>query len=385
MPLILRILLAAVLGALIGFTAPEFIVRGFNTLSMLFESFIKFLIPFIILFFIAEGLAQLQKKSNKIISAILLLSFISTVLAGLMAVFVGLEIIPLFTFTSVEMAQSGQFPPYFKLPLNPVMDVLDALLLAFIVGIGIQYIHGQATEKLVQEGQNILQLLLKSVVIPILPIYILGIFVNFSASGIILNTFAGYIGVLCLVIILQFIWLLVLYTTAGIISKQNPFSLLRNMLPAYMTAFGTMSSVSTIPVSIRSIKKNRVHESIVNVTVPLCATIHLSGSIITIITCSLAVLFLVPGLPPVDLVQILLALLLLSFVMIAAPGVPGGAVMASLGVLTLMFGFNEDAIGLMIALYMTQDSFGTATNVTGDGAISVIVDKLNEKHIIKNE
>lgn len=376
MPLILRIFLAAVLGGLLGVFAPEAIVRGFNTFSMLFESFIKFLIPFIILFFIAEGLGQLQKKSNKIISAILLLSFVSTLVAGLIAIAVGLEIIPLFTFAPEQMASSSQFPPYFKLPLVPVMDVLAALVLAFIVGIGVQYTHGQAIEKVVQESQQILQMLLKNIVIPILPLYILGIFVNFSASGIIMNTFTSYIGVLGLVIVLQCFWLLVLYVIAGIITKQNPLTLLRNMLPAYMTAFGTMSSVSTIPVTIRATKKNHVHESIVNVTVPLCATIHLSGSIITILTCSLAVLHLIPGLALPDISQILLTLLLLTFVMIAAPGVPGGAVMASLGVLTMMFGFNEEAIGLMIALYMTQDSFGTATNVTGDGAISVIVNKL---------
>ncbi len=375
MPLILRIILAAVLGALMGAIAPDWLVRSFNTLSMLFESFIKFLIPLIILFFIAEGLAQLQKKSNKIVSAIVGLAFVSTILAGLMAILVGLQVIPLFSFMPVEIAQSAQFPAYFKLPLIPIMDILAALLLSFIIGIGVQYTHGQAIQQLVHEGQNILQLLLKNIVIPILPLYILSIFINFSASGIIVNTFASYIGVLALAIVLQMIWLLVLYIAAGIISKQNPFTLLRNMIPAYVTAFGTMSSVSTIPVSIRANKNNHVHESIVNVTVPLCATIHLCGSIITILTCSLAVLHLVPGLVQPDMAQLLLTLLLLSFVMIAAPGVPGGGVMASLGVLTLMFGFNEDAIGLMIALYMTQDSFGTATNVTGDGAISVIVDR----------
>lgn len=375
MPLILRIILAAILGAFIGSFAPEAAVRGFNTLSMLFESFIKFLIPLIIFFFIAEGLAQLQKKSNTIVTAIVSLAFISTVLAGSLAILVGLEIIPLFSFMPAEIAQSGQFPTYFKLPLIPVMDVLAALLLSFIIGIGVQYTHGQAIQQLVHEGQNILQLLLKNMVIPILPLYILSIFVNFSASGIIVNTFASYIGVLALAIVLQWTWLLVLYIVAGIIRKQNPLTLLRNMMPAYVTAFGTMSSVSTIPVSIRANKNNHVHESIVNVTVPLCATIHLCGSIITILTCSLAVLHLVPGLQQPDMMQLFLTLILLSFVMIAAPGVPGGGVMASLGVLTLMFGFNEDAIGLMIALYMTQDSFGTATNVTGDGAISVIVDK----------
>lgn len=376
MPLILRIILAAVLGGLIGTVAPEWMVRSFNTLGMLFESFIKFLIPLIIFFFIAEGLAQLQKKSNKIVSSILILAFTSTVLAGLMAIGVGLEVIPRFTFSPVEIAQNAQFATYFKLPLIPVMDVLAALLLAFIIGIGVQYTHGQAIQQLVHEGQNILQLLLKNIVIPILPLYILSIFVNFSATGIIINTFTSYIGVLSLVVVLQMTWLLVLYAIAGIVSKQNPFTLLRNMFPAYITAFSTMSSVATIPVSIRANKKNNVHESVVNVTVPLCATIHLCGSIITIITCSLGVLYLVPGLAQPDITQLLLTLLLLSFVMIAAPGVPGGAVMASLGVLTLMFGFNEDAIGLMIALYMTQDSFGTAANVTGDGAISVIVDKL---------
>jgi Na+/H+-dicarboxylate symporter len=375
MPLILRIVLAAILGALIGAIAPDWLVRSFNTLSMLFESFIKFLIPLIIFFFIAEGLVQLQQKSNKIVSAIIGLAFISTILAGLMAILVGLQVIPLFSFMPVEIAQSAQFPAYFKLPLVPIMDVLAALLLSFVIGIGVQYTHGQAIQQLVYEGQNILQLLLKNMVIPILPLYILSIFVNFSASGIIMNTFAIYIGVLALAIVLQIIWLLVLYTAAGIISQQNPFTLLRNMIPAYVTAFGTMSSISTIPVSIRANKNNHVHESVVNVTVPLCATIHLCGSIITILTCSLAVLHLVPGLVQPNMMQLLLTLLLLSFVMIAAPGVPGGGVMASLGVLTLMFGFNEDAIGLMIALYMTQDSFGTATNVTGDGAISVIVDR----------
>lgn len=375
MPLILKIILSALIGALIGSIAPTEIVRSFNTLSMLFESFIQFLIPLVILFFIADGLSQLQKKSNKIVGTILLLSFISTLLAGLMAIGVGLQIIPLFAFMSVEIAHSPLFPAYFQLPLTPVMDILAALILSFIVGIGVQYTHGQAIEKIISEGKNIMQRVLKSILIPILPLYILSIFVNFSASGIIVNTFTSYIGVLGLVIMLQIIWLFILYCVAGLISKQNPFLLLRHMLPAYVTAFSTMSSVATIPVAIRAHKKNHVNESIVNVTVPLCATIHLCGSIITILICSLAVLHLVPNLVQPDISQMLLALLLLSIVMIAAPGVPGGGVMASLGVLTLMFGFNEDAIGLMIALYMTQDSFGTATNVTGDGAISVILNR----------
>jgi Na+/H+-dicarboxylate symporter len=259
--------------------------------------------------------------------------------------------------------------------LPPVMSVMSALALAFIFGLGIASTQATSLKQLSDQGRDIIQLLLTKIIIPFLPLYIAGVFAQMAAAGTVFVTLQTFGIVLVLAIVLHWVWICSLFVIAGIKAGKSPFGLIKNMLPAYFTALGTMSSAATIPVALQATKNNGVKEDVANFTVPLCATVHLSGSTITIVSCAVAVIMMKSNLEIPSLFTMLPFILTLGVVMLAAPGVPGGAVMSAVGLLGSMLGFGEGAIALMIALYMAQDSFGTACNVTGDGAIAVLVDK----------
>ncbi len=376
MKLIFRLLAGILIGALIGTYAPEVVTRGLITLKLVLGGLIGYLIPLIILFFIASGIASLGKSSGRLLATAVGLSYTSTILAGLLAFTVGTVVIPrlmtLDTVTPTEM----KLTPFFQLEIAPLMGVITALATAFVFGIGVAYTESPALKNVLDEGKRIVELTISAVVLPILPFYVGCIFAELAAEEAIVTTLKVFVAVLAVVVVTHWAWLLIQYSVAALIARRNPLVLLKNMLPAYFTAIGTMSSAATIPVTLRSVKKNCRHENIVDFGVPLCATIHLSGSMITIVLCSLAVMTLNLDLAMPSLGQMLPAILLLGLIMIAAPGVPGGAIMAAAGALTAVLGFSTDAIGMMIALYMAQDSFGTATNVTGDGAINQILDHM---------
>ncbi|MCC5834744.1 MAG: dicarboxylate/amino acid:cation symporter [Opitutales bacterium] len=375
MKLILRLLAGILLGILIGSFAPDIIVRFLITLKVILGSLIGFLIPFIILFFIASGISGLGKASGRLAGTAVGLAYGSTIVAGILAFFVGIIAVPLLTTTAEPVAEEVILSPLFDLHIEPMMGVITALATAFLLGIGIAHSGGRTLKAFVDEGKRIIELTITHVILPILPFYIGCIFAELAAEETVFATLRVFISVLGVVIVTHWVWLLIQYMVAGTIAKKSPFALLKNMLPAYFTAIGTMSSAATIPVTLRCAKKNGIRENIADFGIPLCAAIHLSGSMITIVLCALAVMSLNLNMDLPGLTQMLPAILLLGLIMIAAPGVPGGAIMAALGVLTSVLGFSEAAIGLMIALYMAQDSFGTATNVTGDGAINVVLDK----------
>ncbi|MBU2205496.1 MAG: dicarboxylate/amino acid:cation symporter, partial [Gammaproteobacteria bacterium] len=262
-----------------------------------------------------------------------------------------------------------------EMDVPPAISVMTALVLAFIFGLGIAATQSAQLKQLSDQGRDVIQLMLEKVIIPLLPVYIAGEFAQMAAAGTVFGTLKTFGVVLLLAVAMHWGWIITLYTLAGIKAGKSPFALIKNMLPAYFTALGTMSSAATIPVSLQATKANGVKPDVANFTVPLCATIHLSGSTITIVTCAMAVVTMVNGLEMPSLITVLPFIFMLGVVMLAAPGVPGGAVMSAVGLLGSMLGFGEAAIALMIALYMAQDSFGTACNVTGDGAIAVLVDK----------
>ncbi|MED1562371.1 sodium:glutamate symporter [Alkalihalobacillus alcalophilus ATCC 27647 = CGMCC 1.3604] len=381
MKLILKLLAGIIIGILIGLFAPDFIIRLLITFKVLFGSFITFIIPFIILFFIASGVAGLGKSSGKLVGSTVSISFVSTILAGVLAFLVAVNVIPLLSATNQELVSGSALLPYLELEIAPLMGVMTALMMAFVFGIGVTKVKGQWLKNIFDEGKNIVELVIAKIIIPLLPFYIAGIFAEMGSEGTVFTTLQVFGVVLLMVIILHWVWLMIQYTIAGIMTKQNPFTILKKMLPAYFTALGTMSSVATIPVTLRSIKQTKVRESIANFGIPLGASIHLSGSMITITLCATAVMMMLPGLAIPSFIEMIPVIIMLGLVMVAAPGVPGGAVMAALGVLTSMLGFTEAAIGLMIALYMAQDSFGTAANVTGDGAVITLVDKFAKEDI----
>lgn len=380
MRLILKLAAGIVAGIIVGLIVPEFITRIFVTFKEIFGQFLNFTIPLIIIFFIASGISSLGKQSGKMLGFTSGFAYSSTILAGTLAFIVAIIFIPMFTGQNAdEVKEAAGMEPFFELTIEPMVGVMTALVAAFVFGIGLTRVNGTVLKSFFDEGKAIIEKLIWKIIIPILPFYIASIFVELAADGAVFETLKAFGLVLVLAVVTHWVWLIVLYTVAGTVTGRNPFAALRTMLPAYFTGVGTMSSAATIPVTVRQTKQNRVSDGVADSAVPLCATIHLSGSTITLVLCSVAVMVLSNGLSMPTFSMMLPFILMLGIIMIAAPGVPGGAVMASLGLLGTMLGFDDTALGLMIALYMAQDSFGTACNVTGDGAIAIMVDKFMKR------
>lgn len=374
-----RIILAIVLGVILGSFVPENVVKFFATFNGLFGGFLGFAIPLIIIGFIVPGIAHLGKGAGKLLGVTATTAYVSTIIAGTLAFTVGSLLLPGFVenTTAGNVVNPGEalLGGFFELEIPPIMGVMSALIFAFILGIGISATNSTNLRTIMDEFQHIIEKLITYVIIPLLPIHILGIFMNMTYGGQVQSILSVFAKVFILIIALHITMLVLQYTTAGVASGKNPFRLLRTMLPAYFTALGTQSSAATIPVTLQSSKKTGVNEKVAEFAVPLFATIHLSGSMITLVSCSMGVILLTGGAP--SLSEMGPFILLLGVMMIAAPGVPGGAVMAAAGLLETMLGFDPTMVSLMIALYLAQDSFGTATNVTGDGALTVLVDKFS--------
>ncbi|WP_373893636.1 dicarboxylate/amino acid:cation symporter [Virgibacillus sp. CBA3643] len=380
MRLIVKLALGIVLGIVVGLIVPEFITRVIVTFKDIFGQFLEFTIPLIIIFFIVSGIASFGKHSGKMLGLTSAIAYSSTILAGTLAFVVAIIFIPMLAGQSGGNAEEAPgFEPFFEFTIDPITGVMTALVAAFVFGIGITRLNSPTLKSFFDEGKEIIERMIWKIIIPVLPFYIGSIFAELAADGTVLDTLKAFGLVLVLAVVVHWVWLTILFTVAGIFTGRNPFSALKTMLPAYFTGLGTMSSAATIPVTVRQSKENDVSDGIADSAVPLSATIHLSGSTITIVLCSVAVMVISNGLSMPSFGMMLPFILMVGIVMIAAPGVPGGAVMAALGLLSTMLGFDETALGLMIGLYMAQDSFGTAANVTGDGAIALIVDKVMHK------
>jgi Na+/H+-dicarboxylate symporter len=384
-----RIILAIALGILIGSFSPEGAIRLFATFNSLFGNFLGFAIPLIIIGFIAPGIGTMGKGAGKLLGITTGFAYASTIAAGTAAYFAAVSLYPallknqsLKEFGNPEEALAA---PYFQVDMQPVMGVMTALLLAFTIGLGLAGLKSNALQNVMDDFRGIIEMLIEKIIIPLLPFHIFGIFANMTHGGQVGSIISVFAKVFIMIIALHFLFLLLQYTAAGAAARKNPFYLLKSMLPAYFTALGTQSSASTIPVTLKQVKKLGAREKTADFAVPLLATIHLSGSTITLVSCSIAVLMLQGD--AVSFGQMFPFIMMLGITMIAAPGVPGGAVMAALGLLESMLGFNGTMTALMIALYLAQDSFGTACNVTGDGAITILADKASGKKAVplKNE
>ncbi|MFM5634534.1 dicarboxylate/amino acid:cation symporter [Aeromonas veronii] len=376
MKLVLKLIAGILAGLLLGLYAPEWVARVLFTAKTVIGQLITFTIPLIILFFIMSGIASLPKNSGKLLGKTVALSYCSTILAGLFAFTVASHLIPQFT-TAAEptTATAIKLASYVNLEIPPLFGVMSALAAAFVFGIGISATQATDLRRVADQGRDIIDRLLAKVIIPLLPFYIAGVFVEMTVEGTVFATLKTFGVVLVMAILMHWIWLSVLFVGTGLALARSPAQLIKNMLPAYFTALGTMSSAATIPVALQSSKNNGVSDGIANFTVPLCATIHLCGSTITLVTCATAVMFLSEHLAIPGIETMLPFIMMLGVIMIAAPGAPGGGVMSALGLLTSMLGFGEASIALMIALYLAQDSFGTACNVTGDGVIALWADR----------
>jgi len=374
-----RLIIAIILGIIFGNVLPEALIRVFSTFNTIFGQFLGFAIPLIIIGFIAPGIGELGKGAGRILALTAGIAYLSTVFSGSVAYFANSLILPTFLNSSnINMdivGEEAMAATYIDMSIPPLMPVMTALIIAFTLGIGMAAIDSKHIKGFMNEFQNIISKVISEIIIPLLPIHIMGIFANLTFSGQTAMILSVFSRVFILVIALHILIIIIQYTIAGSMANANPFKLIKGMLPAYFTAIGTQSSAATIPVTLVQTKKNGVNEGVAEFVVPLCATIHLSGSTITLISCSMAIMML--NNLPITFGTYFGFILVLGVTMVAAPGVPGGAVMAALGILESILGFDQTMLSLMIALYLAQDSFGTACNVTGDGAIAVIVNKIS--------
>lgn len=377
-----RLILGIISGIIVGVLFPNWFQRLLYTFTSIFGEFLNYIVPFIILAFIIPGIADLGGKAGKLLGSTVLFAYGSSITAGFIAYFIGSNIVPgIVASGSVGNPEEGGLDPFITMEIPPMLGVMTALITAFILGMGINYLrhnHGdKALYDIINEFRDIVMMVIDNVVIRFLPLHIAGVFANMAATGTAFETLKVFSKVFALIISMHLGYLILMYLVAGTVAQKNLFKALKNMIPAYFTALGTMSSAATIPVTLKRVKENKVSEKIADFVVPLGANIHMAGSIITLVTCSMAVIVIQGG--TIELAQYIQFILMLGVTIIASPGVPGGSVMAALGLLTSILGFGDAASGLMIGLYLAQDSFGTATNVTGDGAISILVDTLQSK------
>ncbi len=375
-----KVLIAIALGILLGNWMPHWGIRIFVTFNDIFSQLLGFLVPLIILGLVAPAIADMGKRAGKMLLITVGFAYAATLISGFMSYGTSIGLFPMVinaSETASSLAQDNALTAYFSIGIPPLMSVMTALFLAFLLGLGITKITGNSLKNMLDEFKNIISLCIEKVIIPLLPLHIFGIFLNITQSGQIATMLAVFIKIIGIIFALHVVVLLLQYTIAGIVTKRNPFKLLWTMLPAYFTALGTQSSAATIPVTLQQTLKNKVNEDVADFVIPLCATIHLSGSTLKIVACAIA-LMLMHG-TPVEASNMIYFICMLGVVMVAAPGVPGGAIMAAVSVLQSILGFDANQIALMIALYITMDNFGTACNVTGDGAIALIIDKIYKK------
>lgn len=378
--LLARIVLAIALGIAFGNLLPGSLVRIFVTFNGIFSEFLGFIIPLIILGLVTPAIADIGKEAGKMLIITTLVAYGATLFSGFLSYFVGNTFFPdmIVPGASIEqISEAHDVVPYFSVAIPPAMNVMTSLILAFTLGLGIAHLDGYALKQVCQDFKDIIVKTIQYVILPFLPVYIFGIFLNMTHSGQVYSILMVFLKIIGVIFLLHIFLLMLQFAVAGLVVRRNPFRLLGNMLPAYFTALGTQSSAATIPVTLRQTIKNGVSEGIAGFVIPLCATIHLSGSTLKIVACAMA-LMLMQGMP-YDFPMFAGFIFMLGITMIAAPGVPGGAIMASLGILSSMLGFGESEQALMIALYIAMDSFGTACNVTGDGAIALIIDRFFRK------
>ena len=378
--LLFKVFCGIALGILLGNYAPDWLYRILITFKTLFANFLNFSIPLIMIGLIMPSIGDLEKNAGKLLAITVVIAYGFTLFSGFSTYFVGDTL-----FSSLlENEQIGtledhsrSLPPYFTIDMPPIFDVMTALLLSFIVGIGLSVREAPVLTNVVKEFGDIVKWLITKAIIPVLPYYIMTIFAEITFSGQVASVMVVFFKLIVILFIMHIVLLLLQYIFAGLISGKNPIKSLGAMLPAYATALGTQSSAATIPVTLRQSLKLGISQRIAGFVIPLCATIHLSGSTMKITACALALMMLQGT--PYDFSMFAGFIMMLGIIMVAAPGGPGGAIMAALGVLHSMLGFDENQQALMVALYIAMDSFGTACNVTGDGAVALIVDKIAKR------
>ncbi|MCI9486559.1 MAG: dicarboxylate/amino acid:cation symporter [Lachnospiraceae bacterium] len=393
--LVPKLIIAIILGILFGSFLPESICRVIVTASGLFSTFLKFVIPLMIVAYVTMGIADLSQGAGKLLLITVCLAYGSTLIAGTCSYLVASGLFPSFmspeAMEQIAATADNSLASYFSINLAPILDTLSAVALAFVLGLCLSTMRGKkeigsSLYNGMKDFSSIIDKVLHTVIIPLLPLYICGTFTDMTKSGKTFAILSILWKVFLVVIIMHLIYIVIQFIVAGTISKKNPLTLIKNQIPGYTTALGTQSSAATIPVNLECAKNDGVSEQIRNFVVPLCANIHMAGSMITITACATAVCLM--NQLPISITTVIPFIMTLGIAMVASPGAPGGSIMTALPFLYMIFGAeagNPDGpiCAIMVALYITQDSFGTACNVSGDNAIGVIVNTIYEKWIKK--
>lgn len=379
-----RLLLGIAIGIVLGIVVPENVMGVVVSVKNVLGQIIMFCVPLIVIGFIAPSITTLGQNASKLLGVAVLLAYTSSVLAAFMSTAAGYALIPGLSIASD--ASVRELPAdIFALSIPQIMPVMSALVLSLMLGLAATWTKSEITIKLLGEFQNIVLEIVKKVLIPILPFYICGTFMGLAYDGTITVQFPVFIKIIVIVLVGHFVWMAVLYTVAGIYSGKSPVEVFRHYLPAYLTAVGTMSSAATLSVALECAHKSKVlRKDMVDFGVPLFANIHLCGSVLTEVFFCMAINLMLYGKLPTVGTMILFCVLLGVFA-VGAPGVPGGTVMASLGIVTSVLGFDATGTALILAIFALQDSFGTACNVTGDGALTLMLTGYAEKHGIKEK
>ena len=371
-----KIIIAIVCGVVFGMFLPGEVVRVFLTFNGIFSQFLGFLIPLLILGLVAPAISDIGQGAGKMLIATTALAYFATVTSGLLSYAVSELTFPSLIdtqTTAASLATTEAMAPFFTVEIPAPMNVMTALVLAFTLGLTTATMQSVALKNVMKDFMQVIIKTINVAIIPLLPIYIFGIFLNMAYTGDAARVLTVFVKIIGVIFVMHIFLLIFQYCVAGAFVGKNPFRVLCRMLPAYFTALGTQSSAATIPVTLRQTIANGVNKSIAGFVIPLCATIHMSGSVMKIVACAMALMMMQHI--SYDFVTVIGFILMLAISIVAAPGVPGGAIMASLGVLASILGFTEADQALMIALYIAMDSFGTACNVTGDGSLALLIDK----------
>ena len=377
--LLSRVVLAIVLGVAFGLFVPAPVVRGVNTLVELIGQLIKYLVPLIIVGLVAPAIAETGHGAGKLLLVTVAIAYGSTLFAGFLGYFVSAATFP--SLVSTEASQvaceaAQEFQPYVKIPIPPLMDVMSALVFSFMLGLGMVFTECDALKRVFSDFRAVIVRTISGMLVPLLPLFIFGVFLDMTAAGKAGRILVDFAAIIAVFSALTLVVIVIQYCVAGIVARKNPFKAMWKMFPAYMTALGTSSSAATIPVTRAQTLANGVSREIADFTVPLCATVHLAGSTVKIVSCAVALLLVAGRGADVSVSTFAGFIAMVGIMMIAAPGVPGGAIMAALGPLESILGFDQSQNALMIALYLATDSIGTACNIAGDGAIAIVVDKM---------
>lgn len=378
--LFVKVLIAIVLGALLGLIAPDMLVRIFKTFNVIFAQLLKFIVPLLVLGLVTPAIANLGKGAGKMLLIVVLIAYASTVCAGLFSYLGGNLLFPHYLTPgelSTEVVSAKEFKPYVDMKIPPICDILTALLLSFMIGLGIIYTDSKGIKKGFDEFGEIVKITMEKVIIPLLPVYIFTMICEMSAKGVIAVVIGAGAKIILTGVGLSILFLVVQYIVAGLIARKNPFKCLWNMVPAYLTGFSICSSSAVIPVTTKCTLKNGVSEDVADFTIPLCSNVHMCGSTIKLAATAVAVAYITGT--PIPFALYLNFVLMQAIATVASPGVMGGVLMASVGLLESILGFSPEQTALLMTIYLALDGYGPACNVTGDGAVALIIDRISSR------